>query len=110
MITNGVLAVELAIKALTLKDTGTFDCIHSIDKLYYSLPSNHKTALTDLIKEKSHQNNETLKLNLETISNFFIEWRYFFESESIGYSDFLLEFIHIVCDYAINVIGNTISV
>ena len=104
MVTNGVLAAELAIKALTLYETGEFDCIHSIDKLFYSLPGNHKTTLTNLINEESHQNDETLKMNLETISNFFQEWRYFFESESIGYSDFLLKFIHIVCDYAISII------
>ena len=101
MVTNGVLAAELAMKALTLKETGTFDCIHDLDKLFYALPEKHKMALSSLIKEKAHQNDATLKTNLETISNFFQEWRYFFQRESIGYSNFLLEFTHIVCDYAI---------
>lgn len=102
IVTNGVLAAELALKALTLGETGTFDCIHDLDKLFYSLPDNHRGALSCLIKEKAHQNDATLKTNLETISNFFQEWRYFFQRESIGYSNFLLEFIHIVCDYAIS--------
>lgn len=106
MVTNGVLAAELALKALTLKETGTFDCIHDLDKLFYALPEEHREALSSLIKEKSHQNDATLKRNLETISNFFQEWRYFFQSESIGYSNFLTEFIHIVCDYAIATIEN----
>lgn len=101
MVTNGVLAAELAMKALTLGETGTFDCIHDLAKLFYSLPDNHREALSSLIKEKAHQNDATLKSNLETIGNFFQEWRYFFQRESIGYSNFLLEFIHIVCDYAI---------
>ena len=101
MVTNGVLAAELAMKALTLKETGAFDCIHDLDKLFYALPEKHKMALSSLIKEKAHQNDATLKTNLETISNFFQEWRYFFQRESIGYSNSLLEFIHIVCDYAI---------
>lgn len=101
MVTNGVLAAELALKALTLKETGTFDCIHNIDKLFYALPDAHRAALSDIIKEKAHQNDASLKTNLETISNLFQEWRYFFERESIGYSGFLLEFIHITCDYAI---------
>ena len=101
MVTNGVLAAELALKALILRETGTFDCIHYLDKLFYSLPDNHREALSSVIKEKAHQNDATLKSNLETISNFFQEWRYFFQRESIGYSNFLLEFIHIVCDYAI---------
>lgn len=101
MVTNGVLAAEHALKALTLKETGTFDCIHDLDKLFYALPDNHRDALSSLIKEKAHQNDATLKTNLKTISNFFQEWRYFFQRESIGYSGFLLEFIHIVCDYTI---------
>lgn len=102
MITNGVLAAELALKALTLKETGTFDCIHKIDKLFYALPEDYKTALSALLKEKTHQNDETLKINLETIGNFFVQWRYSFQSEAIGYSNFLPEFIHIVCNYAIS--------
>ncbi len=101
MVTNGGLAAELALKALTLKETGTFDCIHDLDKLFYALPEEHRKALSSLIKEKSRQNDATLKKNLETISNFFVDWRYFFQFEAIGYSNFLPEFIHIVCDYAI---------
>ena len=101
MVTNGVLAAELALKALTLKETGTFDCIHDLDKLFYALPEEHRETLSSLIKEKSYQNDATLKRNLETISNFFVDWRYFFQFEAIGYSNFLPEFIHIVCDYAI---------
>lgn len=103
MVTNGVLAAELALKALTLRENGNFDCIHDLDKLFDGLPPVHKVALSDLVKKKTHQNDATLKKNLETISNFFQEWRYFFESESVGYSNFLPEFIHIVCDYALGV-------
>ena len=99
--TNGILAAELALKALTLKETGTFDRIHDIDKLFYALPDIHKAALSKLIKEKAHQNDATLKSNLEGIANFFVEWRYFFTQDAIGYSGFLNEFIHIVCNYAI---------
>lgn len=108
MVTNGVLAAELALKALTLKETGNFDCIHEIDKLFYALPEEHKTALSAFLKEKTHQNDATLKSNLEIISNFFVQWRYSFQSEAIGYSNFLPEFIHIVCDYAIDNIEKSI--
>lgn len=101
MVTNGVLAAELALKALTLGETGTFDCIHDLDKLFYALPEVHKTALSSLIKEKSCQNDATLKKNLETISLFFHKWRYFFQHETVGYTNSMTEFIHIVCDYAI---------
>ena len=107
MVTNGVLAAELALKALTLKGTGTFDCIHDLDKLFYALPEEYRETLSSLIKEKSHQNDATLKRNLETISNFFVDWRYFFRFEAIGFSSFLPEFIHIVCVYAIATIENS---
>ena len=106
MVTNGVLAAELALKTLTLKETGAFDCIHDLDKLFYALPEDHKAELSAQIKEKSHENDATLKENLEAISNFFQDWRYFFERESISYNNFLPEFIHIVCDYAIADIDN----
>ncbi len=110
LVTNGILAAELALKALTLKETGTFDCIHEIDKLYYHLPDIHRAALTPMIMEKAHQNEVTLKTNLETISNFFVNWRYFFQYNAIGYSGFLLDFIHTVCDYAISNIENSMTV
>lgn len=109
MVTNGVLAAELALKALTLRETGVFDCIHDLDKLFYSLPETHKTALSSLIKEKSCQNDATLKKNLETISLFFQKWRYFFQHETVGYTYFLPEFIHIVCDYALAELGNNMT-
>ena len=109
MVTNGVLAAELALKALTLKETGTFDCIHDLDKLFYALPEEHKTALSARIKEESHQNDATLKTNLKIIGDFFQKWRYFFQHESIGYSNFLLEFIHIVCDYALTIIESDMA-
>ena len=102
MITNGVLAAELALKALTLKETGTFDCIHNLDQLFYALPDKHQAVLSALIKQRSCQNDTTLKANLKTISNFFTDWRYSFQYESIGYSGFLPEFIHTVCEYAID--------
>lgn len=101
LVTNGMLAAELALKAITLKETGMFDCIHNIDKLFYALPNVDKSVLSKLIIEKANQNEATLKINLKTISNFFVEWRYSFQNEVIGYADFLLKFIHIVCDYAI---------
>ena len=109
MVTNGALAAELALKALTLKETGTFDCIHDLDKLFYSLPEMHKTALSSLIKKKACQNDATLKKNLETISLFFQKWRYFFQHETVGYTIFLPEFIHIVCDYALAELGNNMT-
>ena len=107
MVTNGALAVELALKALAQRETGMFDCVHSIDKLFYALPEEHKVILSDIIKTKAHQSDVTLKKNLEIIGNFFVDWRYFFQFESIGYSGFLLDFIHIVCDYAIAIVENS---
>ncbi len=101
MITNGVLAVELALKALIFKDNGEFDCVHDIKRLFNSLPQLDKDTLSRILKEKTHQNDETLQTNLEIIKDFFEKWRYFFQEESLGYSGFLPEFIHIVCEYAI---------
>lgn len=101
MITNGMLAAELALKAMTLKETGTFACVHDIYELFYSLPQEHLEALSSIIKAQTHQNDTTLKMNLEVIRDFFEKWRYSFQEWSIGYSSFPIEFIQIVCDYAL---------
>ena len=106
MVTNGMLAVELAIKALTLKETGTFDCTHDIDLLFNALPDKHKTELSTMIKQQLHQTDDSLKFYLKTIKNYFVEWHYFFEKEHVGFTNFLTEFIYLVCDYAIKEIDN----
>lgn len=103
LVTNGVLAAELALKYITKLETGSFEFTHNIDKLFYSLPQVHRDNLSTMIKEKAHQNDETLKANLETIKNFFVDWRYSFQFNVIGYSSFLNYFIHIVCDYTIDI-------
>lgn len=73
--------------------------MHSqLDELFYALPESHLSDLS--LQEKARQNDATLRLNLETCRDCFREWRSFFESDSLGHSGFLLEFIHIVCDYA----------
>lgn len=102
LVVNGVLAAELALKALILEETGLFDCIHDLEKLFNALPEPHKTALTDRLKAGAHQNDATLCANLRIIKDFFVEWRYFFVKEALGYSGFLLSFVHIVCDYVID--------
>ena len=102
LVTNGALAAELAMKALTLWETGSFECIHYLDELFFSLPNAHLDALPSLIKDKAHQDDETLEESLKMVRSFFVGWRHFFESDSIGYSGFLLEFIHIVCGYAMS--------
>lgn len=101
MVTNGVLAAELALKALAMKESGSFNCTHDLNALFYALPEEHRTALSTRIKKGSHQNDATLQYNLESIKDSFVNWRYSFQFDSIGYTNFLLEFIHIVCDYAI---------
>lgn len=103
MVTNGILSAELALKALVFLENGTFECTHKINKLLESLPEVHKDALTRLLKEKTHNNDQTLKYNLDVISNFFVDWRYSFQHETIGYSNFLPGFIHIVYDYVFDV-------
>lgn len=101
-IVNGALAAELALKFLIFKENGEFDCIHDLQRLFESLPSCHKTPLTGIICQQAHQNEETLQDNLSNIKNLFEDMRYFFSCESVGFSGFFVEFVHIVCNYAIS--------
>ncbi|MBD5146273.1 MAG: HEPN domain-containing protein [Ruminococcus sp.] len=102
MVVNGTLAVELALKSLLFKENGEFECIHNLEELFGQLPEPHKSILTDKIYKEAHQNAETMASNLSNISNLFEKFRYVFECDIIGYSNFLNNFIHIVCDYAIS--------
>lgn len=102
MVVNGTLAVELALKSLIFKENEEFECIHNLKKLFDQLPEPHKSILTDKIYQEAHQNAETMAINLSNISNLFEKYRYVFEQVNIGYSNFLNDFIHIVCDYAIS--------
>ena len=101
LVVNGALAVELALKFLIFKEMGSYECIHNLQHLFEQLPDCHKNALTEIICEQAHQNEETLKFNLANISNLFEDFRYSFGKEQLGYSGFFYEFVHIVCDYAI---------
>lgn len=102
LIANGALAAELALKFLIFKENGEFDCIHDLQQLFESLPDCHKIPLTEIICQQAHQNEETLQDNLSNIKNLFEDMRYFFSHESVGYSGFFNEFVHIVCEYAIS--------
>lgn len=50
---------------------------------------------------KTHQNEETFNAK-KNIANLFMNYRYFFEHKSVGYSNFFTNLIHIVCDYALS--------
>ena len=101
LIVNGALAAELALKFLSFKENSEFECTHNLQRLFELLPDCHKTILTEIICKQAHQNEDTLKLNLSNIKNLFEDMRYFFSKESVGYSGFFYDFVHIVCDYAI---------
>lgn len=101
-VTNGTLATELALKFLIFKENGAFDCIHNLKKLYEKLPEPHKTVLTDRICCQAHQNLQTLDFQLTNIANLFEDFRYCFGKSTLGFSGFLIDFIHIVCNYALS--------
>lgn len=64
LVVNGALAVELALKFLIFKEMGSYECIHNLKCLFEQMPGCHKNALTEIICEQAHQDDETLKFNL----------------------------------------------
>lgn len=101
-VVNGTLAVELALKFLIFKENGEYECGHNLQVLFNQLPEPHKTVLSERIYKEAHQNADTLAVNLLQIANLFEDYRYFYEHQSVGFTNFLNDFIHIVCDYAIS--------
>lgn len=102
MITNGALAIELAFKFLIFKENLEFECEHKLDILFLQLPQKYGDELRTKIYEQIHQNEESLMKNLNQISNLFVEARYSFERDTIGYSNFFTDLVHLVCDYVID--------
>lgn len=77
LVVNGMLSAELALKYLTFKEVGTFDCVHEIDTLFYALPPNHLVPLSELLKKNACQNDDTLRFCVSQIPELFTKWRYF---------------------------------
>jgi hypothetical protein len=104
-IVNGALAVELALKYLTFKENKTFKQIHNLDTLYNDLPEPHKSVLKSKIFTQAHQDEIALNKSLKAIANSFEDWRYFFEKDGVGTSNFFNDFVHIICEYALSLEG-----
>lgn len=100
-VVNGAIACELALKYLILKEDASFEQIHDLAKLFHSLSQEHKEALLNEIYPRLHQNEETFEFCLDQISNSFVKWRYPFERDAIGTTDFFDGFVSIVCEYAL---------
>lgn len=102
MVTNGALALELAMKFLIYNENKQFECGHDLAMLFSQLPKVHTDILKPEIYSEINQNEETFKENINNISNLFIDYRYFFEHESLGFTNFFTELVHIVCNYAVS--------
>ena len=102
MVTNGALALELAMKFLIFKENKEFECGHDLAVLFSQLPQVHIDILNPIIYKDMHQNENTFSSNIKNMSNIFVDYRYFFEHESVGHTNFFTDLVHIVCDYAIS--------
>lgn len=99
---QAITYAQMQDKFLIFKEKGEYECGHHLLSLFNQLTEPHRTVLTERICKEAHQNETTLTENLNNISNLFEDFRYFYEHEILGYSNFLNDFIHIVCDYAIS--------
>lgn len=101
LVTNGALALELAMMFLIFSENKEFEYGHDLAILYSQIPEVHSEKLKTIYKELSQDEN-TFDRSIKQISNVFQDYRYFFEHEAIGYSNFFNGLVHIVCDYAIS--------
>lgn len=106
LVTNGALALELAMKFLIFYENKKFECGHNLAVLFSQIPEVHRKVLMRKIYQEMFQNEITFNDNIRNIANIFTDYRYFFEHESIGYSSFFTDLVHLVCDYAISMKDN----
>lgn len=90
LVVNGALAVELALKFLIFKEMGSYECIHNLKCLFEQMPGCHKNALTEIICEQAHQDDETLKFNLTNISRLFEDFDILLEKNILDIQIFLM--------------------
>lgn len=90
LVVNGALAVELALKFLIFKEMGSYECIHNLKCLFEQIPGCHKNALTEIICEQAHQDDETLKFNLTNISRLFEDFDTLLEKNILDIQIFLM--------------------
>lgn len=90
LVVNGALAVELALKFLIFKEMGSYECIHNLKCLFEQMPGCHKNALTEIICEQAHQDDETLKFNLTNISRLFEDFDTLLEKNILDIQIFLM--------------------
>ncbi|TGG95422.1 hypothetical protein E4656_03080 [Natronospirillum operosum] len=72
-------AVELGLKAI-LESEGNSCRGHKLKELYDSLSIEAKKSISDV----AGCSEEFMELNMEKISNIFVEWRYIYESDEAG--------------------------
>ena len=90
LVVNGALAAELALKFLIFKEVESYECIHNLQLLFEQLPDCHKNALTEIICEQAHQDDETLKFNLTNISRLFEDFDTLLEKNILDIQIFLM--------------------
>lgn len=104
-VVNYAIAIEITLKSIIKKYTGSYDYIHDIDKLYDALPNHSKTIVMLTMERVLKLNNEKLNENIKKIANCYNDWRYFVlnnKSLSINYN-FLKVFAQTVCEVLVNI-------
>lgn len=101
LMTNGALAFELAMKFLIFNENGEFECGHDLAALFSQMPKLHSEKIKQRVYKELVQDENTFIRNMEQISNVFVDGRYFFEHEGVGYTSFFTGLVHITCDYVL---------
>lgn len=100
IITNGALAVELAMKYLIFRQKHEFKEEHKLNLLFESLPLKDKNEILERIKQTTGKDSKSFRKSLEKFSEVFVKARYFFAHENKGINNLFDSFVQIVCDYA----------
>lgn len=109
--TNGSFAIELYLKFLSVIASYDFTTHqgkhikeHKLGDLYDDLQSKNQSFITDLENEFSHSkynNGKTLKEFLDSINEYFVEWRYAYSEGELGMNlNTLSDTLRILEDYS----------
>lgn len=89
-ITSYAFSAELFLKHLLAKSSIEYQGTHALEKLFKLLPNDLKNNISS-----NFQPDDSFDDRLISISNSFVDWRYFYEKESLSSDlDFLRSFAH----------------
>lgn len=102
-IVNGAFICELSLKCILITNNIEFELNkgHCLEYLFYLLPLDIKTELTQILKKESGLSDEEITNSIHYYNNAFVKWRYYFSNldDNMSHTNFFSILVHTLYEY-----------